>query len=228
MVLTGWAVLAVAGFALHPPGVFHGDEALARNGERWLAFESTLAGSRLVPTRVRLDRVVDEIVDGPGERTGLEVVAPGAPAAAMLLRGPGLRAGAVEEGEILAIDPADDGASAAFRFRGVEYRLRPACPATLPVPGSRQACRMMLTGGGLEHGLYDVARWLGEDGHPGYGDEGHPRLMHVADFDRDGRVDLILDTSDHYTATQPTLYLSSPATGDAPLRQVALHRSTGC
>lgn len=228
MTALGFVVLAAAGFGLHPTGVLHGDEALAREGERWLAVESTPAGDRLVPTRVRLDTVVDEIVDGPGEATGRDVVALASPGASMLLRGPGLRPGPIERGEVLPSEAAADGLSTAFRFRGVVYKLHAVCPDALPAPGASQACSMTLTGGGHAQALYGVVRWRSEGGETGYGDAGYPRLLHVADFDRDGRVDLILDTSDHYNASQPTLFLSSPATGDAPLRQVALHRSTGC
>lgn len=227
MTALGFVVLAAAGFGLHPTGVLHGDEALAREGERWLAVESTPAGDRLVPTRLRLDTVVDEIVDGPGEATGRDVVALSSPGASMLLRGPGLRAGPIERGEVLD-SPDGDGMSLAFRFRGVDYRLKPVCPAALPAPGTPQACTMTLTGGGRTQALHGVARSRGEDGQVGYGDEAHPRVLHVADFDRDGRVDLTLDTADHYNVSQPTLFLSSPANSDAPLRQVALHRSTGC
>lgn len=228
MTALGFVVLAVAGFGLHPTGTFHGEEALARDGERWLALESTPTGDRLVPTRVRLQTVVDEIVDGPGEATGREVVALASPTASMLLRGPGLSAGPVERGEILDAGPESTGLSLGFRFRGIEYRLRPVCPSALPAPGMSQPCTMTLTGGGRTQALYEVARWRGEDGDVGFGDEAPARLLHVGDFDRDGRADLILDTSDHYNASQPTLFLSSPAKGDAQLKRVALHRSTGC
>lgn len=221
-------LLAAAGFGLHPVGTLHGDEALVRDGERWLALESTPTGTRLVPTRVRLDRVVDEILDGPGEATGREVVALASPGATLLLRGPGLRAGPIEGGDVEATESPGDGMSPAFRFRGVEHRLQPVCPAALPAPGGSQACTMTLTGGGKAQALHPVLRWRGEDGTLGFGDEAPPRLLHVGDLDRDGRVDLILDTSDHYNAAQPTLFLSSPAKGDSRLEQVALHRSTGC
>lgn len=227
MTALGFVVLAAAGFGLHPTGTFHGDEALARDGERWLAVESTAHGARLVPTRVRLSRVVDEIIDAPGEATGREIVAAASPDATMLLRGPGLRAGPIERGEPIDSRDGDD-MTLAFRFRGVDYHVRPACPAALPTPGTPQRCAMTLTGGGRTQALYDVARWHGEDGQLGYGDDAYPRLLHVADFDRDGQVDLILDTADHYNVSQPTLFLSTPAKEGAPLRQVALHRSTGC
>lgn len=225
----GWKPLLLAtGFGLHPTGMLHGNEAIARSGERWLAIESTASGLRLTPTRVRRDRVVDEMLDAPGEATGAEVVAVDVPAAAMLLRGPGLRAGPVESADVVVDEALAGDRTATFRFRGIDYRLQPRCPAELPAPGSTQACQMVLSGGPTRQALYALSRWRAEDGSIGYDDAAYRALMHVADFDRDGRPDLILDTADHYNTSQPTLFLSSPAPKGQALKQVALHHSTGC
>ena len=41
-----------------------------------------------------------------------------------------------------------------------------------------------------------------------------PRLLFAGDIDRDGKLDLIVDTTDHYNKSRPTLFLSSPALPD--------------
>lgn len=229
MMATGWIPLLLAtAFGLQPPGMFHGDEPVARTGERWLALEATGDGLRLTPTRVRLDRVVDEMVDEPGEATGLQVVAVDVPDAVVLLRGPALRAGPVEAGRVIPDDHLAQDASAAFHFRGVLYHLQPRCPAVLPAADESQTCHMLLTRGDTAQALYEVKRWRDGGGQVIFGDQPHPQLMHIGDFDHDGKPDLIIDTADHYNTSQPTLFLSSPAARAKMLEQVALHHSVGC
>lgn len=222
----GWAALLLAtGFALQPVGTFHGDEPVARDGERWLALESVDGRMRLAPARVRVGRVHDPVLDADGEATGTEVDAPGVPAATMLLRGPGLRAGAIEAGEVTA---AREGDVAAFRFRGADYRLMPRCPATPPAGEEAQACEIVLASARGTQPIARWQRWRGGDGRLQYDEDARPTLLHVADFDRDGRPDLILDTADHYNADEPTLLLSAPAARGQHVRRVASLRSVGC
>ncbi len=53
-------------------------------------------------------------------------------------------------------------------------------------------------------------------------------ILFVGDIDNDGTPDFLIDTSGHYNATIPTLYLSTPAEGDAIVQPVARHTSVGC
>lgn len=212
-------------FALQPTGAFHADEPVARNGEAWLALVDDARGMRLVATHARVAQVHDPIVDAEGEASGLEVAAPAAPDAVMLMRGPDLRAGAVEAAQRL--EPRPDELSA-LRFRGAHYRLRLRCPPRPPARGASDACQLVLAGAGREQALADIPRWRGEDGTVGIGDAADPGLLHAGDFDRDGRLDLILDATDHYNVSEPRLFLSSQARAGELLRAVASHRSVGC
>lgn len=58
--------------------------------------------------------------------------------------------------------------------------------------------------------------------------EANPRLLWAGDLDRDGRLDVLIDLSNHYSVSRPTLFLSAPATGDDKLRKVAEFVTTGC
>lgn len=225
--MTGTVItlMLAAGFALQPVGTFHGDEPVARAGEHWLALHDAPDGMRLVAARARLRTVHDPILDADNEATGIEVAADGAPDAAMLLRGPALRAGAIERAEI-----ADDAGSdlAAFRFRNMDYRLRPRCPQALPAPGTSQACDVVLASAAGEQAVSTWMRSRSETGPVEFDADARPTLLHAGDFDRDGRPDLILDTTDHYNVSRPTLFLSSPARSGEAVREVASHRSVGC
>ena len=59
-------------------------------------------------------------------------------------------------------------------------------------------------------------------------DDGHPALLWAGDLDGDGRLDLVLDESDHYNVTETTLYLSSTAAPGALVGRAGRHRTTGC
>ena len=50
----------------------------------------------------------------------------------------------------------------------------------------------------------------------------------IGDLDRDGKLDLILDASDHYNAGESRLYLSGKAAPGSLVKLVASRRTTGC
>jgi hypothetical protein len=53
-------------------------------------------------------------------------------------------------------------------------------------------------------------------------------LLWIGDLDGDGKIDLLIDTSNHYNATILTLYLSSEADAGEVVRVVGFHKSVGC
>ena len=67
-----------------------------------------------------------------------------------------------------------------------------------------------------------------DDGTMRLGDDAMPRLLFAGDLDRDGRLDLIFDITDHYNVSRPTLFLSSGAADGKPLRAAARYESVGC
>lgn len=62
---------------------------------------------------------------------------------------------------------------------------------------------------------------------PAYGD-GQLALIWAGDVDRDGRIDLLIDLSNGYNASEPTLFLSSMAKEGELARKVASYLSIGC
>jgi hypothetical protein len=58
--------------------------------------------------------------------------------------------------------------------------------------------------------------------------EGSPALLWAGDLDRDGKLDLLMDLTDHYNASEPTLFLSSRAAPNELVKRVASHRKIGC
>lgn len=59
-------------------------------------------------------------------------------------------------------------------------------------------------------------------------DDQVPEIIFIGDLDNDEIPDLILNTSSHYNATCPTLYLSKPANKNEIVKPVGFHESVGC
>lgn len=53
-------------------------------------------------------------------------------------------------------------------------------------------------------------------------------ILFGGDIDKDGFLDLLIDTSNHYNAESPTLFLSSPSDDKTILKAVANHVRVGC
>lgn len=53
-------------------------------------------------------------------------------------------------------------------------------------------------------------------------------VLFAGDIDGDGILDLILDTSNQYNVSKPTLYLSKPAAENKILKPMGFHQSVGC
>lgn len=214
-----------AALALQPPGRFHGEEALARDGERWLAL--TVRGDgrvALVAIRVQVRAVHDAVLDAEGEASGREVLATDAPGALMLFRGEGLRPGPVV-GARIAADADTLSRVEPLTLGHAHYRFGLECAPARP-DGTR-ACAFVLQREGVSQRVLEFAAYT-QDGTTVLGNEGGARLLFAGDLDRDGRLDLLLDASDHYNVSQPTLLLSSQARAGQLAGEAATHRSVGC
>lgn len=229
-----WPALLGAAFGLQPPGEFHGDEPVARDGERWLALRVDGRDAALLATRLRVAPVFDALLDEPDKTSGRAVSSPlDDMHVQAFLRGPGLRAGpvvpAVVEGE------AGDGLPAwRMAFAGGEYRIDTRCTAggdraNAADEGAAVSCTVTLHHADGRRqtlvrmdGYRDAAALLRP------GDDAAPALLFAGDLDRDGRLDLVFDTTDHYNLLRPTLFLSSRAAAGELVGQVAQYQSVGC
>jgi hypothetical protein len=211
---------------VHPLGDLHGDETLLGDDERWLALILAADGARMQSVRVGVEAVEDPLLDAAGERTGRRVSVPGSSDEVLLLLAGGrLRAGPVVlathasgidlQREPLSIDlPGQPSAQLASRCD----------PVTEPAP----RCVLWLEQAGLRQKLVHYDALPGSDGVLQAGDDAPTAVLFAGDLDGDGRLDLIIDTSEHYNVAQPTLFLSGAAATGELLRAVGRHRRTGC
>lgn len=203
---------ALAAGQLALPGQYHGNEMpipVAPGQESWLGLYNSPTGLIWKSTAPAFQPSIDPVLDAPGQETGVEINVPGDPPL-LLVRGvPALQPGSVRTLP-LANQPLGPGAhvvleggfslDAAINEEGVyELKLMDA-----------QLTSQILCSHDV---LYD---------------ETVPTLVLAGDLDRDGHLDLLIDTSNHYNLSRLTLYLSSSATGGEWVAPVAVLQTTGC
>jgi hypothetical protein len=181
-------------------GPFHRGEVPFRDGDEVLA----LCQDQLVAAKVKIERVVDVIVDLPGRKTAQQVSVPGCPKASWVFAVPGLAAGAISPVPVRSPLVAGDGVRLALGKR--TYRL------SVRQPEGTMVSMFFLD----QTPLGTTAT-----------EEKDDRLLWAGDLDNDGAIDLIVNLSQSYNVSAPTLFLSSAGAPGRPA-PVAMHVTTGC
>lgn len=212
------------------PGDYHGDEVTARDREIWLTLVLDAEGrTHLEPRPVAIDAIHDAVLDELDAATGKRVGAGSDDALFHVRDIAGATAGNIVSayiagGEPLIIDAQFD---RSFQLDGRDAgNLRLECGA--PDRDALTTCALRLR---LGQRSQTLATWQAEARVPGpwmLGNDAYPHLRWAGDLDRDGRLDLLIDVSDHYNVSQPTLFLSSQASDGELVHAAAALRSLGC
>ena len=232
LLIAGLATAGASTHALQPAGTFHGGEAVGRDGQAWLALRQLENGTtELTATRLRVRAVRDEMLDRDDQATGSEVSSP-LDDARMFVRGENLKPGSVVAAKVRSQEPAPSALpDYTIDFAGQAYRIRTTCtPSPEPTIGQKEFhCQLLLEHGTRSQPLFAMTGYSPPDSTAVLlGDEAGAHLIFAGDLDRDGRLDLIFDGSHHYNVSRPTLFLSSKATADELVHQVAQYESVGC
>ena len=229
---TLWVLLVAGGFAIQPPGQFHGDEPVARDGESWLALHVDGNDASLVATTLKVRAVHDEVLDEAGARTGLEVSSEEDDKVVAYLRGRGLKPGTIESAAVASEHQDGAGLPYELDFRGQLHRLSSQCDESRRDGLVRQPqfdCRIEVRTGDRAQSLSRLSGYRELQATTmSLGDDASPILIFAGDLDRDGKLDLIFNTTDHYNVSRPTLFLSSQSKPGELLHEVALYESVGC
>jgi hypothetical protein len=204
-------------------GTFHGNEVVARSGEKWLAMVPSDKGFTLMETRVRIKFVKDELQDNENEATGKKVSAEINKKVLFFVRGIiTIKPGEVET--IAAISsPLEINNSIPLRLsNGRSYKLSLVCEETTPLTVDNfKECPLILITGSRAQSIMTFSVYYPPDEKPIFASDAHPSLLWAGDIDRDGAIDLLLDLTNHYNISNPTLFLSSAAQNDALVIKVA-------
>lgn len=191
-------------------GDWHGDEVQARSGEQWLA----LSAGKLQPVKIAVEAVHDGIIDAPGEKSGRRVVVAGAEEYTVLLKGVTPRQiEMANRVDLLAANGA--GAKAQFLLSRDALTVETRRVASMMSVDEEPVYEIVISGGGLSQ---VIGKTTVEEIH----------LIWSGDLDADGKLDLIVDTSDHYNVFAPSLFLSSEAARGQIVGQAASFVTTGC
>jgi hypothetical protein len=229
---TLWALLVVGGFAIQPPGQFHGDEPIAHDGESWLALHVDGNEASLVATTLKVRAVRDELFDETDALTGLEISSPDDDRVIAYLQGTSLRPGMIEAAAVASMDQGAAGLPYELTFRDQLYHLSSHCEQQSRDVHAQQPqfdCRIELRTGGHAQVLSKLTGYReNQAATMSLGDDASPVLIFAGDLDRDGKLDLIFNTTDHYNVSRPTLFLSSQSKSGELLHEVARYESIGC
>jgi hypothetical protein len=189
-------------------GAYHKGEAPLHPGSGWLALVHKHGRWLLVPAKVTATLAHDEIVDGPNEKTGVNIDASERDSIA-LIRHPKVKQG------VALVPIAIDGNLSrhfdsdkkpwAITFNGSLYTFRIERNKLVLVQGTKKSV------------LGDLIN----------DSESTTSVAWVGDLDGDGVLDLIsVNGSNNYQAH--CLFLSSPAASGAAVKQVGCHGGSGC
>lgn len=210
------------------PGDYHGDEIAAQDGDVWFALvEDAQGATRLEPRHVGIEAINDPVLDDDTGTTGKRVGA-GQDDVLFYLRDlPGLASGRVAE----AYSGRGDPLSLAGLDRDFMLFGRRAGHLSFDCRGDTaiRDCALVLVHEGRRQVL---GHWSGDasagESQLMLGSEAWPHLRWAGDIDRDGRLDLLIDMTDHYNVSAPTLFLSSQAKAGELVGAAAVLHSVGC
>lgn len=197
-------------------GDFHEEEVPYRPGEKWLGlfkngdtYELRYTKLKVEPTQERERQLYD---------TTVTTTSP-LPAIFLLKGASNLKQGAIST----LFDPERDGEfeftkDKSFGMRGQFWRLWIDNADSDGRP--QKGANLMFQGNGSDP---QILRSL-----PVRCDDCSWRLLWAGDLDRDSILDLLIDVSDHYNISEPTLFLSSPSKESGPLTVFASFRGVGC
>jgi hypothetical protein len=234
-----FTVLALLAFALpcsaaEPqlllPGEWHGAEVRANDWERWLGVTLMWQGGwELREYIVRVEPVTDPVVDEAGEMTGKRVRVTEGGEPSFLLRGiDGLAPGQILTASDIPTEITREQALRLTLPNGAGLELSLDCRNPIFDAEGLAACPLVTGDNEGRQTIATITLYRPAPEKVEFTAERPPQLLWAGDLDRDGRLDLLIDLSNHYNASSPTLFLSAPAGAEEKLRRVAAFTTSGC
>jgi hypothetical protein len=211
--------------AILQTGSLHGDEVPADPAGDWLALVRDGGGAAVHPVSVSLVPERD-MMDEDGEETGRRVEVQPALDPIVLVRGLAWFTGPVTT--VLMDERVDVDHALEARLNTVSSRLSVRCGEASRVEGQRQQrCTLVVQRDAVTQAVFTYSAYF-EGAKRLWASNNGPFVLWAGDLDLDGRLDLLLDTSDHENVEETRLFLSSAAKPGQLLSEVALFRHVGC
>jgi hypothetical protein len=198
-------------------GQYHPDEIHTVSGDRWMALVDKGKSTTLRKVTIHIKRVED-VDDEPGEKSAKEVsITPAIKETSViaLVRGLDLREGAVPTAEFKGDGDIGKPLQVKLPDAQTHYTLSMTCK-------SADHCPLVLSANGQRQQLVVLTR----DGD--VPDFKGLRIIWAGDLDGDGKLDLIVDITNHYNASGTALFLSSKAKRGELVGLAAKFLTVGC
>jgi hypothetical protein len=207
-------------------GEFHEDEVSKEDINRsWYGLFMNKDGYYLDSTGITTKRVQDAVGDEEGQATGWDVKTSNTDTSLLLIAGvDGLSKRTIVPA-VLSKQEILPGEKVSFTYNGIVYTLYATGDKKKDPNGdsyiitSYQLFLKATINGAERRQLLTAARIL---------DDTMITVLFAGDIDGDTIPDLIINTSWHYNAEAPTLYLSKPAHKTQLLKIVGMHVNVGC
>ncbi len=211
------------------PGDYHAEEVSAKTGQRWLALFSKPGGAVLSERTLKVAAVKDFVSP---DRMGKRVSSNGNEAPLFLVRGiAGLSAGPIQGSNIRKSQQLTPNGTTKIVFGGRDH------PLEIMTWKSKSSLSKATSGDGDYFDSQEISLSNGKTRQvlnrvsgvnlptdSSYG----PVLLWAGDLDRDGKLDLLINTSYYDNESMWTLFLSNGAAAGQLVRKVATFTTIGC
>ena len=211
------------GIAIVGVGEFHGEEVPANVSTlNWYGLFQEDGKSFLKKVNVKTKRIFDPIIDDEGEKTGCQVSVENKENCVVLISGINLTEGHIPSYSIAMKSP----------IPGDTITFNSPNPTSLYATGLKnkfseewhEIANLKLM---VSTQINDSIRTQNIVANSRFNDR-IPTILWVGDLDGDNQLDFLIDTSNHYNVSSPSLFLTSKAAPGTLLKCVAEHEITGC
>ena len=210
-------------------GTFHEDEVWeSAKDENWYGVFNGRNGSYISQTKIKSVKVFDPLLDEDSlkDKTGWDVEAINKDTCIILIAGIDFLSNRQIKQRVLSKEQIFPDDTLRINYLGIDYKIFATGgkkkvqddPEWFDVWNYKLYLTATIKGQHLESLL--VAQ-------PNFDDQ-MIKLIFAGDIDGDEILDLIIDTSRHYNATTPTIYLSRPAENGEVVKPIGGHTSVGC
>jgi hypothetical protein len=210
------------------PGSFHGNEVRAVSGQTWLALVWDEKGSALQPVTIHVAKPdpSDQSSYPDGKRVTVKPAFDDSLVA--LLRGPELHEGPVTTAVFPDTGELEIGKTVPLTLPDspARYTLTLSCKPAKTVYSSFR-CPLVLSDGSQSQEIFVYRAFPGGLTHPSFTGTA-PYLAWAGDLDGDGKLDLLVNTTNSENSRDLTLYLSSKAKNGALAGVAAQFLTVGC